>query len=281
MSFNKSELVEKINKLDVYKDGENVVTTYNSKIIEVCKVSKIYEIFDIKNYLLSKIDEISSAFKIESYSLSIRGGIQELTLYSETIIIAGDEYTKSFHILNSTNKTRKLNVNIGLVRRKDNSKCISSIENLSVCRRHYVGITQIVEDLSTTISENSFTSQAKSIESLIGKKVMLSNVYEVMIEGGKTKVAIDKFDKLKYNLVYSNDKIDNLSDSQRKTLLSGTKYRPINEDNDFMVDAYKVLMCHIKNFKYQDSYLIKVECDRIFKINQCLVRMDVIDDILA
>lgn len=281
MVFDKAELIAKINKLEVYKEDEFVITAYNSKEIQRCKVSKIYEIFDIKNYLIEKIDEITSSFSIVRYDLRISGGIQELALYSNTIVIAGDEYTKTFHILNSTNKTRKLNVNIGLVRKKDNNKYISSVENLSVCKRHYVGITQIIEDLSSHISDNSFETQANSIKSLIGKKVMLSKVYDIMVEEGITKVAIDKFDDLKRNLVSSVDKLDNLSDNQRQLLYSSNRFRPITQDNDFMVDAYKVLMCHLRNFRYKDSYLIKVECDRILKINQCLVRVDVIDDILA
>ena len=59
-----------------------------------------FEIFDIKQFLIDKINLIEQNFNISHYDLKIQSGIQELSLFSDKIIINDVEYYKSFFILN-------------------------------------------------------------------------------------------------------------------------------------------------------------------------------------
>jgi len=48
--------------------------------------------------------------------MKITQGTQELRLIGEEVIINGDKYQKMFNILNSTDKSRALQLNVGLIR---------------------------------------------------------------------------------------------------------------------------------------------------------------------
>ena len=53
--YNKQELLERINQIEIEKSGDTVVTKYRGRVLRVVPVSGRYEIFDIAKYLLSLI----------------------------------------------------------------------------------------------------------------------------------------------------------------------------------------------------------------------------------
>jgi threonyl-tRNA synthetase len=103
-NYNKQELIEKINRISIEKIEDKIVTKYGDTVTSVSEVSNRYEIFDIKSYLINKIDLIEKNFSITKYYFRITKGIQELTLLSDTIEINGVNFQKSFFILNSSDK---------------------------------------------------------------------------------------------------------------------------------------------------------------------------------
>lgn len=280
LPYNKSELFEKINAIEIFQEGTNVITKYFGRVIKTTKVSNIYEIFDISTYLKTKIEEIENNFNISNYRFIVRGGVQELSLLSEETEINDTNYYKSFFILNSSDKSRRLNINLGLYRSDNNSYFVSSINNMSVSRKHLRGVTKIVEDASTFITVETFNDQISAIKSLIGEQVMLSKVREIIVDKD-LKINHKKFDAFKNLLMNSiTDRVTNLNSNQYNTLLTKSESLNLNYLTDFPIDAYKVFNCYMQVFRNQDSYVVKKETEKISKITQCFVRDEKLNQIL-
>ncbi|MCZ2337105.1 MAG: hypothetical protein LC127_02695 [Chitinophagales bacterium] len=47
--YNKQELFEKVNAIEIFKSGDQVITKYFNRVINMI-ASKRYEIFDIKSF---------------------------------------------------------------------------------------------------------------------------------------------------------------------------------------------------------------------------------------
>ena len=112
--WNKEELLKELDKLSIERTGNTIVTKFDNRIIKTSNVSDIYEVFDFVSYLKEKIDIIESNFPIHKYNLQIWGGKQLLQLISEEVIIGEDKFHKSFYIINSTDKSRRLSFDLGL-----------------------------------------------------------------------------------------------------------------------------------------------------------------------
>ena len=64
-NYNKQELVDKINSISIsLNEAGQVITKYRDRVVSISNVSKRYEIFDIKKYLLDKLDLIEKNFNI-------------------------------------------------------------------------------------------------------------------------------------------------------------------------------------------------------------------------
>jgi hypothetical protein len=50
-NWNKEELIGEIEKISIERADNQVITKYAGRIIKIANVSKIYEIFDIVQYL--------------------------------------------------------------------------------------------------------------------------------------------------------------------------------------------------------------------------------------
>lgn len=275
ITYNKSELFEKINKIDISRTGNQIVTKYDGRVISVSNVSKIYEIFDIKSYLKSKIDMIEANFKISKYSLLIKKGIQELRLISDEIEINGIKFYKTFFILNSSDKSRKLSFNLGI---KSDESYIVFPSNLDLHKKHILGITKAAEKISE-ISPEIFSDQIEYISSLVGHIVSMENLKKVIVDDDSVKTNHTKFDSFKNSiirLVYN--KSIPLSKDQILKL-----YSPSNKNRDISnieIDAFRAFLCYISLFKNQDSHLVKNETEKIMNITKYKIRNDALTSIL-
>lgn len=279
--YNKEELFDKINQIDISRNGNQIITKYYGRIVKTANVTKRYEIFDIKSFLIEKINQLEKNFKITYYRLYIRGGVQELTLLSDSVTINETTYYKSFFILNSSDKSRRLNMNLGLFREDNNTYLSTSIQNFSIHRKHITGITEKAESVTGNIDVETFDEQIKAIKSLVGETVMLSKVRDIIIDKD-LKINHRKFDAFKNLLMYSRtDKIKGLTDDQWNTLRTYSTNLTITPKNDFAIDAYKIFNCYIQVFARQDSYVVRKETERILKITTCFIRDSKINDILG
>lgn len=279
LQWNKTELFNEIDKIEIFREGDQVITKFHDRIISNTNVSKLYEIFDLSSFLKSKIEQIEENFNINYYRLTVKGGVQELVLLSDEVTIGDVKFHKSFYILNSTDKSRRLNMNMGLFRSDNKSYVVGSIKNMSLSKKHLKGVTDAAEQESQKIDVESFDEQINSIKSLIGESVYLSKVREIIVDKD-LKINHRKFDALKNMLVSSTTDRVSVTDSQFKTLTTPSETLTFDSSNDFYVDAFKVFNCYIQVFSNQDSSIVKRETEKILKITQCFLRKEGIDKIL-
>jgi hypothetical protein len=280
IKYNKQELLDKINLISIEQVGSQVITKYRETVTSITEVSNRYEIFDIKSYLKDKIDAIEKNFNIEKYYFRITKGVQELTLLSDTIEIENVKFYKSFFILNSSDKSRKLNFNAGLYSDTNNFYLVSSIKNLGLNKKHLRGVTQAAEIASSGFDGETFNDQIESIISLVGHKISLSNLRKCIIKDDEIKSEHSKFDALKNSIIYyASEGRLKLTDSQFLTLRTLSDKLLIDNKNDFYVDAFWIFQIYLRLFNRQDSHIVKIETERIMSITQCSVRNQMLEEL--
>ena len=272
--YNRLELIDSIKSISIERVGECIVTKYNGCTVNTTIVSNLYEIFDIRSFLLEKIDNIESNFNISYYKLHIKGGIQELTLLSDSVEINDNIYYKSFFILNSSNKSRKLNMNMGLYR-KDGLYLIYGANNMSISKKHLSGVTKAAENVSTSIDGETFKTQIECIRSLVGEKVLLSNLRNIIVDKDQ-QINHTKFNNLKSRIISSIK----LNREDYLTLRTDSTNLSITKDNDISLDAHLIFNLYMDMFKNQDSYIVKKESDKILKITQFFIRNEKLSKLL-
>lgn len=281
--YNKEQLINQISKIDIKLVNNQVITSYNGVVRKITNVSKIYEIFDIKQFLIDKINLIEQNFKISHYDLKIKSGIQELSLYSDKIIINDVEYYKSFFILNSSDKSRRLSFNVGLYNKTQNYFFIPSSINVGVSKKHLKGITKIVNEEVEHINDETFDEQIACIKSLVGHEIKFSNLMKIMIDSD-AKVNHTKFDSLKASLIYNARYTNKLSftlDQINILRTPSTNIQNLDRNSDFSIDAFTLFQLYLKLYYRQDSHIIKNETNKILNITKYMERKKVLNNLLA
>lgn len=282
--YNKEQLFSIIDKISITKEGTQVITKYGSRIIKVANVSNRYEIFDISKYLKDKIETIEKNFKISKYRLDIIGGKQYLQLISDSIQVGGVDFHKSFYILNSSDKSRRLSFNVGLYSDINDLYVIGS-SNTGLIKKHLKGVTHAAEVVSEGLNGETFNEQIESMESIVGHKVAFSKLREIILgEGEIPQINHRKFDAFKNNVRYVANKIElvqtKLSVEQRNMLYTeSNKIKEVTIELDFYVDAFWAFQTYLKIFNRQDSHIIKIETERISKITQCSIRNSILESL--
>lgn len=272
-NYNKQELVDKINAISIsLNDAGQVITKYYDRVVAISNVSKRYEIFDIKKYLLDKLDLIEKNFTIVKYDFQVRKGVQYLTLLSDTVTIEGVEYNKSFFILNSSDKSRKLSFNAGLYSAAKNLYIINSVKNVGLTKKHLRGVTEAAEQASTGLNDETFNEQIELIQSLVGHRIALSKLKSIIVDDAEVQANHLKFDAFKNSIIYYNSEGRlNLTNEQRTTLRTPSKLE-IDTKNDFYIDAFWAFQTYLRLFNRQDSHVIRKETEKIMTITQWAVR---------
>jgi hypothetical protein len=278
--FKKEELFEKINKLDISQVGGEVITKYNDRVIKTSKVSGRYEIFDIKSYLTQQIDFISNNFPIHSYCLQIKGGIQSLDLLSEPVKIGDQEFYKGFFLLNSTDKSRALNFNVGLFNKTQNWYYIWGL-NVNLYRKHLKGITLMAEDKIQQINGETFNEQIDLLKDLVDHKISYQEIVKIIAPNNEVKVNIQKLESFNQSILYYHRKNNNLTKEQTELLrLDGEQIlAKIENFEPFYFEAFSVFRIYLGLFNRQDSYLIKKETEKISKITLSSIRNSLLESL--
>ena len=282
-SFDKEPLFKFIDSFEIEKDGDILITKFAGRVIKTVSVSNKYEIFDFRKYLKDKIDLISDNFNINEYSTYFTGGLQEIRLYSDKVEIGEDVYEKCFYFLNSTDKTRVLNLNLGLYNRSKNLYSAFSKSEFSLRKKHLIGVTEAANNVSTKFSDNTFDAEIESIKSLIGHSVKLSSIQNIIITGENGESTIGghaKFDAFKKAL---EDKMSSKQTILRmKSVDLADKYLGKDSEKfDFYVDAYDTFVLYTSLFASRDSYVVAKETERIMSITQQMIRSSKLDELFA
>lgn len=278
--YNKQELLERINQIDIQKVGDTVVTKYRDRVLRVVEVSGRYEIFDIAKYLKEKIELIEKNFTITKYRFTLTRGIQYLELLSDSIEINGQKYHKSFYILNSSDKSRRLSFNAGLYCEDSNFYIISNVKNVGLTKKHLKGVTQAAELASEGLNGETFDEQVEALQSIVGHRVALSKIRQIILgEGEVAQIAHRKFDAFKNAIRWART-TNSLSANQIRFLVkSSDSIKSIEQADDFYIDAFAALQCYLKIFNKEDAHIIKNETERIMKITQWAIRNAALESI--
>lgn len=281
--YNKQELFDRIEKISIEKVGEMVVTKYDNRVINTTKVTNRYEIFDIVKYLKDKISTIEENFKISKYEFRLTRGQQYLKLISDKVTIGGIDFYKSFYILNSTDKSRRLSFNVGLYCDTSKFYIISGVKNVGLTKKHLKGVTQAAEDATSGLNDETFNEQIDAIKSIVGHRVLMSKIREVVL-GSKPEVPQinhRKFDAFKNSIRFAaNDGRIKITNDQKNMLLTESeKLTQIDKSTDFYIDAFHAFQLYLTLFNKQDSHIIKNETERILGITQWAVRNNVLESL--
>ena len=275
-NYNKTELFNYIDKIEVEKANGQVITKYNGRVTQIANVSERYEVFDIAKYLKEKIELIEQNFTISKYQLTIRKGQQYLQLISDSVNIGGIDFYKSFYILNSTDKSRRLSFYAGL--HSQNYYYIGA-NNVGLSKKHLTGVNVAAEDASKGLTGETFDEQIEALRNLVGHRIQFSKIRQVIL-GEKEEVPQvnhRKFDAFKNSIRYADsDGSIKLTREQRSQLYTESE-RMTEVKEDFYLDAFWSFGVYMRLFSKQDSHVIKNETDRIMKITQWAVRNSVLE----
>lgn len=278
-NWNKEELFNEIEKISIERTDSQVITKYNGRVIKVANVSNIYEIFDIVQYLKDKIELIEANFQISKYKLTLKGGRQSLELLSDTIQIGDHQFYKSFYIINSTDKSRRLSFNVGLRSKTKNFYTVSAT-NISLSKKHLRGITKIANDTSEKLDVETFSEQIESISKLVGHKIAFSKIREIILgEVEIPKINHRKFDAFK-NSIRWNSELNGISKESRDMLYSSSEsLKEVPRELDFHLDAFFVFSVYLGIFRREDSHIVKVETERIMNMTQWAIRNSALESL--
>ena len=278
--YDKQKLLAQIDLISIELVENQVITKWGSTVLSVTQVSNRYEVFDIKSYLKSKIDLIEKNFQITKYYFRLTKGVQELTLLSDTIKIEGVDFHKSFFILNSSDKSRRLSFNAGLYCDSKDFYVVSSIKNLGLTKKHLKGVTIAAELASSGLDGESFDEQIQSISQLVGHRISFSKLSESIVKDKETNADHLKFDTFKNAIIYyAQEGKLKINSSQWTTLKTPSSKLVIDSSNDFYVDAFWAFQTYIRLFNRQDSHVVKRETERIMSITQWSIRNQALQEL--
>ncbi len=274
--YNKTEIFNVLDKISIENVNNQVITKFGNTVINITNVSNRYEIFDIVKYLKDKIEAIEKNFNISKYYLGITKGRQTLTLISDEVEVGGVKFYKTFYILNSTDKSRRLHFSAGL--HSDKFYFIGA-NNVGLTKLHLKGVTQAAEDASAGLNGETFDEQIESLNSLVGHRIQFSKIRQVILGEKEEIPAVNhrKFDAFKNSVRFSHSdgKINLTNDQRSQLFVESEKLTSIQ--HDFYIDAFWAFQLYMRLFSKQDAHVIKNETGRIMKMTQWAVRNNVLE----
>ena len=280
--YNKQELVDRIDKISIERQDNVIITKYEGRVINATPVSNRYEIFDIVKYLKDKIDMIEKNFTITKYEFTMTSGRQYLKLISDKVQVGGLDFYKSFYILNSTDKTRRLSFNVGLYC-DTRDFYVVGVNNVGLVKKHLKGVTEAAEAATEGLNGETFNEQIESMNSLVGHQIAFSKIREVILGDKKEIPQINhrKFDAFKNMIRYAvSDGKLKLTKAQHDILFKESdKINTISSLEDFSLDAFWAFQVYLRIFNRQDSHIIKIETDRILKMTKWAIRNAVLESL--
>ena len=280
--YNKQELVDRIDKISIERQDNVIITKYEGRVINATPVSNRYEIFDIVKYLKDKIDMIEKNFTITKYEFTMTSGRQYLKLISDKVQVGGLDFYKSFYILNSTDKTRRLSFNVGLYC-DTRDFYVVGVNNVGLVKKHLKGVTEAAEVATEGLNGETFNEQIESMNSLVGHQIAFSKIREVILGDKKEIPQINhrKFDAFKNMIRYAvSDGKLKLTKAQHEILFKESdKINTISSLEDFNLDAFWAFQVYLRIFNRQDSHIIKIETERIIKMTKWAIRNAVLESL--
>jgi len=275
LPYNHTKVLEKINKLDVKQNGLTVTTTYDDKLLKETEVSNKYYTFNFPAFVGNILPEVENYFTPSNYLLRMVGGRQELRLIGEELKINGDTFYRMLSILNSTDKSRALQMNMGLLRLVCTNGAMVSVngEVVQVKGKHYkASLPDKIENFSEGLQRfKTITNQQREVLSdLLGSKVSYRELANALVRNKDNDVVESKVKKLSRFagklLTSDTDRLYKVTEEQRNILLKPELVLHSKDSGDIEIDKYTAYNCWTEMFRSNDTGKIKRECDRIISL---------------
>jgi hypothetical protein len=270
--FNKSEVLSILDNIKIYSnDNSNIITTYNDKEISNCLVSDKYEIFDFPKFSKMFLIEMQKYFQPETYSLNICRGVQSLTFYGESVIINNQNFKKFISIINSTDKSRALQIVVGLKNVAFNISVVASYDDTSYIRsKHYKTtmperIKLFINDL--TKFDIDINQQIKLLNDMINKTVSYKDMITKLsyTKDGKITSTVSMRVKNFARNIFLSKYLKDLSPEQISLLRnSHTLINNLENVNniDIVLPLYESFILYMDSFKNFDASVFSRESKR-------------------
>lgn len=263
--FNLNEVNEVLNKFsNIIEDGY-LKTIYNNR--EICKteISKVYYNFDFVSFTKSLLSEIQNYFTPENYTLKAFSGTQEIRLFGDEVFINNERYEKMISILNSTDKSKSLSMNVGLVKKNKKTTPKSYTILTSFSNKHYKSsLPEKIKSFSDNLINFNIDIDyhIKTIEDLKDKEISIVELCKKMLYNDKGEIIKSmeiKLRSLGKKLIYDYNFRNNYE------TLSNLTISYIDKIDDIKINSNTIYNAYVELFKNQDTSVIARESKRIIE----------------
>lgn len=265
-AFDFDKVNDDLSKLSNKIEDDFLVTRYDGREICRVEVSKIYYNFDFGGFSKSLLSEILNYFQPEKYKLRIASGIQEIRLFGGELYIDNERYEKMISIVNSTDKSRALSMNIGLVKIEKNSSYAKSYTILTnFSNKHY---KSSLPDKIKSFSDNlinfniNIDFHIKTIEDLKNKNFSIVDFAKTMIIDKNDKVIKSVELKLR---AFGKKMVYDYNFYKKYNTLTNLTADKLDKVEDFEVNAKTVYNAYMELFKDSDTSIIARESRRVIE----------------
>ena len=286
--FDLQEIKDYLNLVTVHKEADEVVTRIDGIESSRKIVTDRYEIFDFRPFVTEAVEYLSTTFGVKRYNLTLKGGVQSIKLFSDEVVVADEVFTKTFYIINSTDKSKALSISMGLSNKNMTINFVS--KEGSVRKKHFNGINDFVEE-NLSLDTTFFGALIGSLESIIGATIRMSNVQRVITKSDvlMDAVASDRKDFENFRIAFSNyiryndtdysaDFMNGLNPFGRDK--TGRVEDYLKSKVDPVVDCYDVFKVYLKIFQKRDVVEIIRQSQKIKNLTTFSVRSSALDLIL-
>ena len=274
--YDKNTIFGTLDKLKLTQKENNILTHFDNRLIANTLVTKKYELFDFPTFAKDVVEQVENYFTPETYNLRITKGTQELRLIGEEVLINGDRYSKMFNILNSTDKSRALQLNVGLIRFICTNGMVVAADDeyAGLKTKHFKNslpekVKTFVDSLDTF--DMNINAQAEVIEKLQGRFVSFKELAEKLSLDEHGVMNNNKALKLrafaKKLMSSETDKLSNLHSDQSNILRNANLFlNPEYKNVDIEMSAYSAMNCWTEVYREYDSSILKRETNRILEL---------------
>lgn len=266
---------EDLKQLLIKQNDNTINTFYKDRVINTTFVSDAYQVFDFPSFCLNVLPEIDKFFKPEKGSLRINKGIQELRLVGETFFIGKDEFKKQFNIVSSTNKSKALQINVGLFRKVCSNGMFAGVHgktNGFKVKHFKTSLPEKLDEFLAHLGDFNIIidGQKEVLHELENKNVsFVEIVNRIGLDeaGNIKKTNMGKLKAFGKKLLTSeSDKLEQLFNEQKYLLNKPQLALTDNNVLDVVMPKMTAFNCWTEVYKNYDSPTIKKESTRILEV---------------
>ena len=263
--FDAVKVNEDLEKFSNKMEDGWLITSYDGREICRVEVSKIYYNFDFTNFSKSILSEILNYFTPEKYALKAASGVQELRLLGDELYIDNERYEKMISIVNSTDKTKALSMNVGLAKAEEGKRPTSYTILTNFSNKHY---KSSLPDKIKSFSDNlinfnmDIDFHIKTIEDLKNKDISIIDFAKSVLfdKDGKVVKSVElKLRALGKKLIHDYGFFKNYSSLNNLTADN------IDNIEDVEINAKVLYNAYVELFKDSDTSIIARESRRVIE----------------